>query len=205
MNVRRETLTYLNAVSRNPKTMGSVAPSSPSLARQLATVVPSTGAPTVVELGAGTGAVTQAILDRLPAGASYVALDVDPTMVDYLRNRFPSVHVEQADAAMLDDVLAERGITSVDAVVSGLPWAVFGARQQEAILTKVMSSLAPDGVFTTFAYLHALPLAPARSFRRALRTAFDEVLITRVVWGNLPPAFTYVCRRPRRTAAPVDA
>ncbi|SHG63203.1 class I SAM-dependent methyltransferase [Streptoalloteichus hindustanus] len=198
MNVRRETLAYLTAVARSPRTMGSVAPSSPALGRQLATVVPSVGAPVVVELGAGTGAVTQAIVDRIPRGGTSVALDVDPAMVSYLQVRFPTVDVVRADAAALDEVLSARGIPAVNAVVSGLPWAVFTPEQQSTILAKVTSALAPDGVFTTFAYLHALPLAPARSFRRALRAAFDEVLITRVVWNNLPPAFTYACRRPRR-------
>jgi phospholipid N-methyltransferase len=41
------------------------------------------------------------------------------------------------------------------------------------------------------------PMSPARRFRSLLRTRFDEVLPTRCVWRNTPPAITYVCRRPK--------
>ena len=57
--------------------------------------------------------------------------------------------------------------------------------------------IGPDGVFTTFAYRHGMALAAARRFRRALHETFDEVLLTPTVWRNMPPAFVYVCRRPR--------
>ena len=57
---------FLAAALRNPGQFGAVAPSSPSLAGVIASVVPTAGAPVVVELGPGTGAVTTAIDARLP-------------------------------------------------------------------------------------------------------------------------------------------
>jgi phospholipid N-methyltransferase len=70
------------------------------------------------------------------------------------------------------------------------------------VLDQVRRRLRPDGAFTTFAYLHALPLGLARRFAGRLRAAFDEVLVTRTVWRNVPPALTYVCRRSRRVPRP---
>ena len=193
---------FISAAVRNPATMGAVAPSSRELAELLAGVVPRSGSVprsariVVVELGPGTGAVTEAIEHRLPDRARHLAFDTNPAMVDFLRERCPGLEAVQGDAAELGALLAERAVGPVDAVVSGLPWSLFGAVQQDAILTSVAAALRPDGVFTTFAYLHARPLTAARRFRTRLLAHFDEVVITRNVWRNLPPAFGYVCRRP---------
>ncbi|MGW4792393.1 hypothetical protein ACWEPC_08270 [Nonomuraea sp. NPDC004297] len=57
-------------------------------------------------------------------------------------------------------------------------------------------TLSPRGVFTTFAYVHARWAPPARRLLRSVRSRFDEVVISRTVWANLPPALVYYCRRP---------
>lgn len=188
---------FLIAALRRPGQIGAVAPSSSRLAGVLASVVPRDGAPIVVELGPGSGAVSEAIAHRLPPGARHLAVEVDSELAAYLRAARPSMEVIEGDAVHLAELLAERGVHWVDAVVSGLPWALFGAATQEAILSQVARLLAPGGVFTTFAYLHGTVLARARHFREMLRTMFDEVLVTSTVWRNVPPAFAYVCRRPR--------
>ena len=181
---------------REPGLVGAVAPSSPGLAREMAAVVPTTGSPVVVELGPGTGALSGAIAKRLPTGGRHVAIELDGGMVEYLRSAVPWLEVVQGDAANLGKLLADIGIDSVDAVVSGLPWSIFPGQLQKDILQQVGQSLAPGGAFTTFAYVHALGMTGARLFRRRLDIAFDEVVTSRTVWRNLPPARSYVCRRP---------
>ncbi|MGW1678385.1 class I SAM-dependent methyltransferase [Saccharopolyspora sp. NPDC002376] len=183
---------------RKPNLVGAVAPSSPSLAREMASVVPTSGTPVVVELGPGTGALSGAIAERLPESGRQVAIELDGGMVEYLRTELPWLEVVQGDAARLGDLLAGIGIDKVDAVVSGLPWSIFPAELQHNILHQVGSVLAPGGAFTTFAYVHALGMSGARQFRRRLDLAFDEVLTTHTVWRNVPPARIYVCRRPNQ-------
>ena len=197
MSSTQEFRTFASAVVRKPATIGAIAPSSTTLARRLAEVVPSHGAPTVVELGPGTGSVSAAIVERLPVDGRAVAIEIDEVLVDYLRRTRPELDVVHGDAAELGTVLAEAGVDRVDAVVSGLPWALLGDETQARIVDQVVEALTPHGVFTTFAYVHALPMSPARRFRSLLRTRFDEVLPTRCVWRNTPPAITYVCRRPK--------
>jgi phospholipid N-methyltransferase len=85
-----------------------------------------------------------------------------------------------------------------DAVLCGLPWSLISAAAQRAIVEATARALRPEGSFSTLAYVHALPLSPARRFRALLGEVFDEVLSTRTVWRNLPPAVIYVCRRPRQ-------
>jgi phosphatidylethanolamine/phosphatidyl-N-methylethanolamine N-methyltransferase len=191
---------FLSAAMRRPTVIGALIPSSPALARRLAAVAPTAGQPVVVELGAGTGAVSVAISRRLPDAGRHIAVELDGELAEHLREAFPDIDVAHANAVYLDAVLAERDLTEVDAVIGGLPWSLIGPPQQERILAHVANALAPGGAFTTFAYLHALPLGGARHFRRLLEATFDEVLPTRVVWRNFPPALTYVCRRPLATA-----
>lgn len=187
---------FLGAALRSPATIGAVAPSSPRLGGLLASVVPRSGEPVVVELGPGTGSVSAIISRLLPPGARHLAVELDGELARYLRATRPGVEVIEGDATRLGALLAERGVTRVDAVVSGLPWALFDTATQASILREVARVVGPTGAFTTFAYLHGIPLTAARRFRATLRETFDEVVVSATVWRNLPPAFGYVCRRP---------
>ena len=68
---------FLAAFLRRPGTMGAVVPSSTRLSAVLASIVPTAGAPVVVELGPGTGAVSAVIDERLPRGARHLAVELD--------------------------------------------------------------------------------------------------------------------------------
>ncbi|HKR49554.1 MAG TPA: methyltransferase domain-containing protein [Pseudonocardiaceae bacterium] len=195
--VPRHLVAFLAAALRSPATVGAVVPSSPHLAARLAAVVPRVGEPVVVELGPGTGSVTTAIVHRLAGRGRHVAVEIDPVLAEYLRAEYPDVEVLVGDAAELARLLAEHQVPTVDAVVSGLPWSLIEADRQRVIVDATARSLGSGGSFTTFAYVHALPTMRARQFRGLLGEVFDEVLTTRTVWWNLPPAVTYVCRRPR--------
>ena len=200
----RHVVAFLMAVLRSPATVGAVVPSSPQLAARLATVVPRAGEPVVVELGPGTGSVTAAIEYRLGGRGRHVALEIDPVLADYLRAEHPGVEVLVGDAVELERVFAEHQVLAVDAVVSGLPWSLIDPDTQRVIVEATAQSLAPSGCFTTFAYLHALSMSRARQFRALLGEVFEEVLTTRTVWWNLPPALTYACRRPRAVQSGTD-
>ncbi len=199
--VPRHLVTFLGAVLRSPATMGAVAPSSSHLAARLAAVVPQVGEPVVVELGPGTGSVTTAIEHRLAGRGRHLAVEIDLELAKHLRAEHPDVEVLVGDAAELERLLAEHQVPAVDAVVSGLPWSLISAGAQRAIVEATARTLRPGGSFTTLAYVHALGMTPARRFRGLLGEVFDEVLTTRTVWWNLPPAVTYVCRRPRRVGS----
>jgi phosphatidylethanolamine/phosphatidyl-N-methylethanolamine N-methyltransferase len=200
----RHLVAFLAAVLRSPATVGAVTPSSPHLAARLAAVVPRVGEPVVVELGPGTGSVTTAIEYRLAGRGRHVAVEIDPVLANYLRVEHAGVEVLVGDAAELEWLFAEHQVSAVDAVVSGLPWSLIDGDAQCAIVDATARSLRPGGCFTTFAYLHALSTTRARQFRALLGEVFDEVLTTRTVWWNLPPAVTYVCRRPREVRPGAD-
>jgi phospholipid N-methyltransferase len=124
-------------------------------------------------------------------------VELDPGMVAYLQRTRSDLEVVQGNAADLGTVLAERGIAAADAIICGLPWALFDDATQTTLLGEISRAIGDTGAFTTFAYLHGMTIPAARRFRHTLRATFDEVLVTATVWRNLPPAFVYVCRRPR--------
>lgn len=179
-------------------TVGAVAPSGPALARVATAAVPSTGSPIVVELGPGTGSFTAAIQRRLAGRGRHIAVEVNARFAQKLAALHPEVDVVHADATDLATVLAQRGLRQADVVVCGLPWAAFPETQQRDVLSSVVATLSPHGVFTTFAYVHARWTPPARRLLRSMRSRFDEVVIGRTVWANLPPALVYCCRRPEQ-------
>jgi len=181
---------------RDPMTIGAVLPSGSALADVATAVVPRTGAPVVLELGPGTGAFTQAIQQRLTGSGRHIAVELNPRFAERLTALHPGVDVAIGDAARLRDVLSTRGIEQVDVVVSGLPWAAFDHHSQQSILSEVVAAMHPDAVFTTFAYVHARWAPPAKRLVRSLRSRFEEVVVSRTVWANVPPALVYVCRRP---------
>ncbi|MET7394968.1 methyltransferase domain-containing protein [Dactylosporangium sp. NPDC005572] len=181
---------------RDPLTVGAVAASGPALATVSTAAVPRTGAPVVVELGPGTGAFTDAIQRRLAGRGTHLAVELNARFAQQLAARHPAVDVVHADAAGLAALLAQRGLRSADVVVSGLPWAAFAAGRQHDVLSAVVATLSPHGVFTTFAYVHTRWAPPARRLLQSLRSRFDEVVVSRTVWANVPPALVYYCRRP---------
>lgn len=199
---------FLREFVRDPLTVAAVAPSSRALADRVSAPVPSYGDPLVVELGPGTGAFTAAIQRRLEGRGRHLAVEINERFANPLVARYPQVDVVVADARDLRDVLAVRGYRGVDVIVSGLPWAAFTPRRQDELLDAVTDVLAPNGTFTTFAYTYARRLPPARRLRRSLLSRFEEVVLGRTVWANLPPALVYYCRQPNvstRTHMPRSA
>jgi phosphatidylethanolamine/phosphatidyl-N-methylethanolamine N-methyltransferase len=188
---------FLREFVRDPVQLGAVAPSGADLARLMAESADLRPEHVVVELGAGTGPMTEAILRARPDGP-FVALEPNPILADALRVRFPGVRIEQRYAQELPAILADMGQTHADRVVSSLPWAIWSEQLQADVFAAILEVLKPEGRMVTFAYVHALRLPAAKRLRAALEARFSEVSTTRVAWLNVPPALVYVCDRPRR-------
>ena len=150
--------------------------------------------PTVVEFGPGTGAFTRLILERIGKQTAFLALELDEKHARGLRQHFPRLNVYHDSAERIQKYLAQHRRSKADYIISGLPWANMAVKVQEHILNAVVASLAPDGMFTTFSYVHACWLPRARRFRDRLENYFAEVKTSRTVWRNVPPAFVFRCR-----------
>jgi phosphatidylethanolamine/phosphatidyl-N-methylethanolamine N-methyltransferase len=181
---------------RAPTRVATVTASSEALVTALLAPHRLDGSRVVVELGAGTGRVTDALQQRLRGAGRHVAVEINPVLAERLAARHPAVTVVCADAARLPEVLHEHGIDRADAIVSLLPWAAYAAAPVPRL---VADALAPSGTFTqaTLRGFHLLP--PARRQARDLRAVFGSLTASPTIWRNLPPARVLIGREPRQS------
>jgi len=173
---------FLREWFANPQRTGSVAPSSPKLAAAMAHWLPSDPKSFVLELGPGTGAVTEALIKRGLREDRLVAIEHNPKMARLLREKFPRAQIITGDAWQMDALLRERRhpIESVGAVISSLPLLNFQLAEAEALAQQIRSVLQPQGNWVQYSYrIHKLRTRGASSFR--LRAS-------KIVWLNFPPA-----------------
>ncbi|MEK6644349.1 MAG: rRNA adenine N-6-methyltransferase family protein [Planctomycetota bacterium] len=171
------------------KQISSAVPSSPVMVANMVSYIDFTKPGTIVELGAGTGPVTEQILENLKPFHRFVVVENDPDFCEILRRRFPETTLLQADAGRITEPLANLGIHKVDYVLSGLPTPNLPRRAQAGILRWLRRSLAPEGLFIQ---LTVVPLL-YRGFYRRIFEAVDY----RMVWLNIPPGGVYCCGRPK--------
>lgn len=179
----------------NPGIVGALMPSSPALCREITDKINIEAAEAVVELGPGTGVITDEILAKLNPQAKFVAIELDEKLYLTLHRNRPDLNIVNDTAENLPEIMEEADIKHLNTIVSGLPWAAFPDKLQQGILNSVVNSLCDGGYFTTFAYLQGLLLPAGQRFKKLLKKTFREVNISRVVWNNFPPAIVYRCKK----------
>jgi len=193
---RRGEIAFLLHALRSQTRIGAIAPTSPSVARRMARLIPTGPDRIVVELGAGTGAISAAIGPRLGPGSRHIAVEREPELLQALRRKAPWAEQVLGDAQDLSNRLTDLGVPQADIVLSSLPWANFDTDLQQRILDQVIESLAPNGLFAAIAYRPTRMTHGSRAFRSALRASFEHLSISSTLWTNLPPARLYVCHAP---------
>lgn len=182
---------FLKAWVENPAATGAVSPSSKHLARTMARYVDSHLPGPVIELGPGTGPVTQALIERGVAPERLVLVEYDPAFCMLLQDRFPAATIIQGDAYNLAETLAGVLVEPAAAVVSSLPLLNKPEADRLAMLQAAFDLLGPAGTVVQFTYGMISPLprrlsgAPSFSFHAEASPP---------VWLNIPPARVWVYR-----------
>lgn len=183
----KERAAFLLQSMRHPRQIGAIAPSSRALGNQMAREALRLGKRgLVVELGAGTGSITRALLAGGVAPARLHLFEMNADLAAHLRHRFPDVTVHAAPAQAMRGLLPGRAV----AVVSGLPLLNMGADLQRQILSAAFACLQPGGALIQFTYGPKVPVERGVLADLGLRWR----RLPRV-WANLPPAQVYVLSR----------
>ncbi|MEJ0092961.1 MAG: rRNA adenine N-6-methyltransferase family protein [Methylocella sp.] len=173
----------------NPLRAGAVSPSGRSLARMMARYVDPLKTGPVIELGPGTGAITEGLLARGVAPGRLFLIEFDPNFCERLQQRFPGVHVIRGDAYNFKALVADRLSEPATSVVSSLPLLVKPEKQRLDLLADAFDCMAPDGCFIQFTYGPASPMPRDKALPPAFAAERSPS-----VWLNLPPARVWVYR-----------
>jgi len=176
---------FIGSWIKKPLAVGAVTPSSKPLARAMAQYVDPDGEGPVIELGPGTGPITEVLIEHGVAPSRLVLVEFNPTFCQLLRERFPEATVVQADAYRLREALSHYMRHEVSAIVSGLPLMTKPLRTRMRLLRDALAFLSPQATFVQFTYAVVPPIP---------RLAGVKVEASERIWRNMPPARVWVYR-----------
>jgi phosphatidylethanolamine/phosphatidyl-N-methylethanolamine N-methyltransferase len=163
----------------NPLAMGSVVPSSAALCRRLVAQTRCAEDEVVVELGAGTGVVSRALLESgLPPQRLFV-VELMPALANHLRRVLPGANVIEGDACRLPELIPPQWHGRIGTVICGIPLLLLSLADQRRCI-EAIEAVAPGRGFLHFSYC-VVPPIPRRKLALASR---------REAWTplNFPPA-----------------
>jgi phosphatidylethanolamine/phosphatidyl-N-methylethanolamine N-methyltransferase len=178
---------FLRSWIEKPLHMGAVMPSGRVLARTMAQYVNIESSGPVVELGPGTGAITNALIEHGIDQKRLVLVEYNPGFCALLRDRYPHARVVQGDAYKLRDSLWDVLSVPASAVVSGLPLVTKPMLTRLKLIRDAFLALAPGAPFVQFTYSVAPPIP--KSLPGVSTEASERI------WMNLPPARVWVYRK----------
>jgi phosphatidylethanolamine/phosphatidyl-N-methylethanolamine N-methyltransferase len=178
---------FLRSWIEKPLHMGAVMPSGRVLARTMAQYVDINSSGPVVELGPGTGAITNALIEHGVDQKRLVLVEYNPGFCALLRDRYPHAKVVQGDAYKLRDSLWDVLSVPASAVVSGLPLVTKPMLTRLKLIRDAFLALAPGAPFVQFTYSVAPPIP--KSLPGVSTEASERI------WMNLPPARVWVYRK----------
>jgi phosphatidylethanolamine/phosphatidyl-N-methylethanolamine N-methyltransferase len=178
---------FLRSWIERPLSIGAVTPSGKILARAMARYVdPNSNGP-VVELGPGTGPVTEALVEAGVAPSRLVLVEFNPSFCRILRSRYPEATLVQGDAYSMRRLLETLLLQPAAAVVSGLPLVTKPIKMRLRLIRDAFDLMLPGAPFVQFTYSVASPLPR--------RLGGFSVEASERIWMNLPPARVWVYRK----------
>ena len=177
---------FIRSWIEKPLSTGAVMPSSKALARTMARYVDPASSGPVIELGPGTGPVTEALVQHGVDPKRLILVEFNPDFCRLLRTRYPAATVVQGDAYRLRRLLETYVKEPAAAIVSGLPLVTKPVRTRLRLISDAMALLAPGAPFVQFTYAMVTPIPKALS---GITAQASEL-----IWMNVPPARVWVYR-----------
>ncbi len=168
------------------QTTGTVISTSSSTIQKMLSYIDFEHTKTILELGAGKGAVTQQLTQHLHLEANLYVFELLPEFAKNLKNKYQSyknVHIIHDSAEKITHYVPN---TTIDACVSVLPLSIMNKNVVHTILYTLAEQLSPNGVFIQLQYTRRLE----NLFKNYFHIAKKDFHF----W-NIPPAHLYLLRR----------
>lgn len=151
---RGNALLFARNFFRHPRMLGSIVPSSRFLIKQLLEPINWGRARVIVEYGPGVGGITVEVLRRMRPDSVLIAIETNPDFVSYLRRTLNDrrLHLVQASAAEVEEILRRFGYRRADYIISGIPFSTIPAPLRERILRTTHDVLEPRGAFLVYQF-----------------------------------------------------
>ena len=183
-----ERLVFLKTFLKNPREIGSITPSSRFLKESMLKHVNFKKARYIVEYGAGTGILTKEILRHARPDATILCFETNRKLYRYLKKQFKDIRlvIINDSAENIEYYLKKYNLSSIDYVLSSLPFGMLNEIEKTKILEATRTALSHSGSFILYRY--------TVNFKQYLNYYFRR--ISRIfVPLNLPPTFVYVCQK----------
>ncbi|MBC8061391.1 MAG: SAM-dependent methyltransferase [Clostridiaceae bacterium] len=179
---------FIKEFIKNPNFIGSVVPSSESLAKKMVEGINFQECNCIIEYGAGTGVFTQKLIARKKESTLLLVFESNKIFCEDLLNMYghkENVKIINDGAENARKYLSLYNINQVDYIVSGLPFTVLPVSISSDILMNTKDILKDNGEFITFQY----SLVKKRFFE----SYFNSIKSKKVIM-NLPPAYVLICK-----------
>lgn len=192
---RRENKLFFKRWLKHPFQMGTLAPITPRLAKMAASLV-SDPDDFIVEIGAGTGRLTRALLAEGVKPSNLALVELDPEFCVFLKETLKDMpecknsmpYIIEGDAGKLSEIIPESFQGKVSTVVSAIPLMYLPPMVREQIIKSAFEVLKPSGSILHVTYNPKSPLA----FKDDLKQERAGKL-----WFNFPPGFVWKYQQSR--------
>ena len=184
-----ENIEFLQAFLKNPTKVGSIAPSSPELARVMLEGIQPDADNVVLELGVGTGAITKFLQELVPDDRSYLGIELDEALVRLVSKNFPDLKIVCGNAAEMSDIHARSGLGKVSYIVSCLPFVSLPGEVRNNVLNEVDKFMQKGCLFRTLQYAHGYYIPSAVKFRKMMQERYGKEKRSQLVMKNVPPGY----------------
>ncbi len=185
--LRLDEVQFIRSWLDKPLSTGAVMPSGKDLARTMARYVDPAVEGPVIELGPGTGPVTEALVEQGVDPARLVLVEFNTRFCHLLRARYPDATVVRGDAYGIGRLLGGMLAQPAAAVVSSLPLMTKPFKTRLRLFNEALELLVPGAPFVQFTYAVGSPI-PGK-VKGVSAEASERI------WLNLPPARVWVYRK----------
>lgn len=192
-----DAILFLSRFLKDPKQVGSLAPSSKALKKEITQHVHYDQEQNILEVGPGTGAFTDDLIARLGPKDQLDLVELDPEFCQRLRDKFgdhKQVYIFEGS------ILDWKPEYKYDVIVSSLPLNAFQSDIVEEILKCYESLVAENGMISSYEYLGFPEIKKHLGNEDYLKTqnllkSFMEKYSVedRKIWANIPPAIVHHC------------
>jgi len=184
-------LHFMGAALVKLRQTGAIVPSQRFLIDKMIAPIPPTYEGRIIELGAGSGALTLRLAARCPH-ARILACEINPALARTPRDNLDRagingrVEVTSDSAEHLLSEMRRRGVEKADYVLSGIPLGNLPGDRTQVLIDAIDEALRPGGLYIQFQY--------SLIDRRRIHSRF-RLLRTVPVLFNIPPAVVYYAQR----------